>query len=369
MSRPADPAAWLPEGSRSAAKSWILVGLAWAVMSVANASQVYLSMLDHGHSYTRLVSHNFAIWGYWAGFTPLVARLARRHPLLPWQASSFFRHLAAALVLAAGHIAWWTEMTIRIRPYDAMTIVEFTPNFLGALLMKLNLELLIYGTIVGLAMAAETSRRLQQRELEASRLRAQLAGARLHALELQLKPHFLFNTLNTVTGLIRAGESAAAVEMIVRLSDLLHQTLATDPATVIPLARELELLRAYWGIEEERFADRLTLSLEVDPAALEALVPPLLLQPLAENAIRHGIAKVAGRVELRLKIERRGDTLAIALYNSGPPLGEVTPGVGLGNSRERLRQLYGDLARLELGDAPGGVLVELALPLQPPEPP
>lgn len=335
--------------------------LAWLLFSLVNASQVYVSMLDHGHSYPRMVAFNLAVWGVWAVLTPLVVLLALRLPLIPLSFRAVGIHGLCAVVAASFHVAVWTELTVVMRPYDDMGITDFAGNYMKALWYRAQFELLVYGLIVGLTGAVDYARRLHRRELEAERLEAQLASAKLHTLELQLRPHFLFNTLHTVTGFVRAGQNHEAVEMIVRLSDLLHQSLAAEHTPLIRLSREIELLGAYLEIERIRFSDRLTVDIEVDSAVEVALIPPFVLQPLAENAIRHGISKVAGPVELALIACRRGDRLWIELTNSGPPLGSGT-GLGLGNCRQRLRALWGEAASLTLCDRPGGVSAELDLP-------
>jgi two-component system LytT family sensor kinase len=347
-------------------RSFAVSAGAWAVFSAINASQVFLSMLDHGHSYPRMVLFNLAAWAPWALMTPLVEWLGRRWPPIPFGFAACWRHLAAALLAAAIHTAAWTELTVLIRPYDEMTIVEFRGNFSKLLLLQLQTELLIYGIVLGLSTAALLARGLRARALEAGQLRSQLAEARLHSLELQLRPHFLFNTLNAISALVRGKRNGEAVEMIVRLSDLLHRTLATENSQWITLERELELLRAYLEIEQVRFSNRLAVHYEIDPAALPARLPPFLLQPLAENAVRHGIAKVAGGGSVTVRARRPGAEVLIEIDNSGPPLapqeGGPGCGVGLANSRERLRQLFGGAASLELVDRPGGVVARLRLP-------
>ncbi len=349
-------------------RSFALSSLAWMVFAWINASQVFLSMLSHGHSYPRMVFFNLLVWGVWALLTPLVQLLGRRLPLVPFTLRALTLHLAAGLLAATLHTAAWTQLTIWIRPYDQMTIPSFDRNFAQLLWVQLQSEMLIYMTILGLSAAVDFARGLHRREVEAGRLEKQLAEAKLHSLELQLRPHFLFNTLNAISGLVRGQRNPEAVEMIVRLSDLLHQTLDTEHAKWIPLDRELALLRAYLEIEQVRFSDRLSLHFEVDAGALATRLPPFLLQPLAENALRHGIAKVAGPGRLEVHILRRGSRVEIEMTNSGPPLQRDRRGVGLTNSRERLHQLFGDEASLELDDVPGGVRARLVLPFREVEP-
>jgi hypothetical protein len=343
----------------------VLAVLAWLLVSVGTATQTYLSMLDHGHSYPRLVGYNLAVWAVWGLLAPLVVRLARRVPLAPVSLRALGIHLAAALGIAVVHAAAWTELNVLIRPYDVRNIDVFGPHFVATFFVKLQLELLVYAVVAWLATAADSARRLHQRELETERLAAQLSQARLRALELQLRPHFLFNTLHAIAGLVRGGQGREAVETIVRLSELLQQTLARGDETRIPLERELALFESYVEIERVRFSDRLTVAVDVDPAARDAWIPPFLLQPLAENAVRHGIAKVDGPGALRLAVRRAGERLEIDLFNSGPSLEGEGRGVGLANTRARLRELYGDAAGLELADEPGGVVARLRLPAGP----
>jgi two-component system, LytTR family, sensor kinase len=353
----------LPTDGFRLGRTLVVATIAWLLFSVVNATQVYLSMLEHGHSYVRLGLYNVAVWGLWVFLTPIARHLALRWPLVPFTSRAFFLHLAGALLIGTLHVAAWIQLTISIRPYDAMTIVDFGQNFWPALGYRLQFEVLVYGVIVGLSAAVDYAERLHRREVEAQRLLAQLTTAKLHALELQLRPHFLFNTLNTITGLVRGSRNQEAVETIVRLSDLLHQTLATEETPLIPLEREIALLRTYLEIEQIRFSDRLQVDVDVEPAALAARIPPFVLQPLAENAVRHGISRVAGAAELRVSARRVDDRVLIEVRNTGPALRRDASGVGLANTRERLRQVYGDAASLELDDVPGGVRARITVPL------
>jgi hypothetical protein len=341
----------------------VLVALAWSVFAGINATQTWVSMIDHHHSFPRLLAHDLAVWGVWALLTPAVLWLGLRFPPLPLRPRALLVHLAAAPAVALAHLVAWAALTAVIRPYDVRNPEGFADSLGLGLWLRFQLELLVYAALVALTTAIAARRRLHRREVEAGRLEVQLAEAKLHALELQIRPHFLFNTLNTIAGLVRAGENRQAVETIVRLGDLLRQTLATERMPRIPLEREIGLLAAYLDLERARFSDRLAVSLEVEPAALAALVPPFVLQPLAENAIRHGIAATAGPAELRVTARRVDGRVEIDLFNSGPPLAGGVRGVGLANTRERLRQLYGAAAELALEDAPGGVRARLAVPL------
>jgi hypothetical protein len=343
-------------------RSIAVVALVWTGFAALNATQVWVSMIDHHHSFPRILGYHLAVWGVWALLTPLVLRLGARLPLVPPRATAVAVHLAAALAASAVHLVTWAVLTAALEPYDVRNPVGFAESFRMGLWLRAQLELLVYASLVAVAAALEVRRRLHQREREAARFEVQLAEAKLHALELQLRPHFLFNTLHTVTGLVRAGRDREAVDTIVRLADLLHQTLETERTPRIPLAREMDLLTAYLELERTRFADRLAVSVEAEPAALAALVPPFVLQPLAENAIRHGIAATAGPARLEVTARRVDGRVEIDLFNSGPPLAPGAGGVGLANTRERLLHLYGGAAALVLEDAPGGVRARLTVP-------
>ncbi len=215
-----------------------------------------------------------------------------------------------------------------------------------------------------LYVGAREHMQLQAERERALRAEALASGARLQALRYQINPHFLFNTLNAVSTLVVERHTADATRMIARLSDFLRLTLEERAGDEVPLAEELEFVQRYLDIEQVRFGERLRLEVSVAPDALDAIVPVLLLQPLVENAVKHGIAtrEDGGRIEIRA--ERRAATLRITISDDGPGPGGAGPGpgIGLANTRERLRTLYGDAHRLELVASPEGgtrVLVEL----------
>jgi LytS/YehU family sensor histidine kinase len=252
------------------------------------------------------------------------------------------------VVLAVAHVAYWMSLTILIQPYDRMTIREFGPNFPAATVARMPLELLIYLGTMAFAHAMTLER--------------SLAAARLHALELQIQPHFLFNTLNAISSLVRAKQNGEAVEVIAGLSDLLRYTLDHAGEQRVPLEQEPAMLQRYLGIQRVRFPDRLDVRIDVDDDARRAAVPTLILQPLAENAIRHGIARAAsaGRVEVRAF--RREENLEVEMFNTGSLANGTRRGIGLTNTIERLRQLYGDAHRFELRERDGGVVAAISIP-------
>ena len=231
-------------------------------------------------------------------------------------------------------------------------------------------DFLVYVVVLGAGLARNYFVRYQARldetrrlQAEAAALHAQLADARLNALRTQLNPHFLFNTLNAISTLVEE-DPRGVRRMIARLSDLLRHTLGEGDEQEIPLARELEMLRRYLDIMEVRFQGKLEVSVDAEGSLDAALVPNLVLQPLVENAFRHGLApmQTIGRVDVRA-VRDDGD-LVLTVRDSGPgPAKEVREGVGLANTRARLTQLYGARQRLALtGAEGGGALVEVRLP-------
>jgi signal transduction histidine kinase len=233
--------------------------------------------------------------------------------------------------------------------------------------LRAKFNLPVYWVLVSLVHTLRFHRRAEERARRALELEARLADAKLQALRMQLHPHFLFNTLNAIAALVHK-DPHAADEMITNLSELLRATLDTA-AQEIPLRRELEFLDRYLEIQQMRFGERLRVEKDLDAAALDALVPTLILQPLVENAIRHGIEPAArpGVVTLRA---RRGDNglLLLSVRDSGggpAPREKSSPGIGLANTRARLEALYGSAARLNLHtDAEGGFLVEMQIPFR-----
>ena len=244
-----------------------------------------------------------------------------------------------------------------------------TPNFsLLALALRANVGFAIYLIVATGAHALTFYRRAQQRDREALALAAGLNQAKLDALRLQLQPHFLFNTLNAISTLVHR-DASAADELIGDLSELLRLSLQTT-AHEVPLARELELLDRYLAIEQARLGDRLRLVRDIDPNVTGAFVPTLLLQPLAENAVRHGIEPRVAPGTLTVRARRAGDRLHLILADDGVGLpatgaGAARRGIGLTNTEERLRALHGTAARLELFAPPeGGTRVEITLPFK-----
>ena len=373
--------------ARSPRTVWVLLILAWIVPGLLQFIQELTYSRVHGIE--RLgVWHSAALfvpsWLPWILFTPLVARAARRYrpgtkgwpttlavhvPLLMGVA------LLHLVIVGAVHTQWppphWPEGWV------PQTLASWLQQSLWS--FRVQGELLAYGVVVAATLALDAYRREDRHRAASARLEARLVGAQLEALRGQLRPHFLFNALNSALVLVRE-DPASAETMLLRISDLLRRSLQAEERTMIPLNEELELLDLYLGIERVRFADRLRVEVNVPALARALLVPAWLLQPIVENAIRHGIAPrreggnlmIAGEVlvergerRLRLRVDDNG----CGADRPGGSAGDGTDewgaaGLGLKNTRERLLAAYGPSARLEILPRPeGGTRVEFELPV------
>jgi len=294
-------------------------------------------------------------WLVYALLTPAVFWFARRAPLT---AGSIARrvplHLAASILLCAGWALGGTLLSLALfgqTPYGGGTLSWF--------LSSLPFGVAVYFAVLGVEHAVTYFVEAREREMQAARLEAQLADARLGALRMQMQPHFLFNSLNAITVIVRDRDTATATRMLEQLGEMLRRVMRADRPQEVTLADELSFVRQYLGIEQVRYSDRLRPEFAVAPDVEGAAVPEFLLQPLVENALRHGLAKRVTATLVRVEARRVDQELVLAVIDDGPGLGpggtaEVKEGVGLGNTRARLATLYGPRARLDLAENPGG---------------
>ena len=334
----------------------------WILFGVISGIQIQVSMLSHHHSWVRVLSYQVLVWAVWIPASLAIAALVRRAPLAPPRAGAVLLHLALAIAFGVLHAALWVALVLWMRPYDFMNPSDFGRTFAWIAVSQMPLELLLYGLVVLAVHARAALASARERELRAAQLETSLAEARLHALEVQIQPHFLFNTLNAIGALVRTGKSAEAIGMIGGLSDLLRYALDRAGGTRVPLDEETGMLARYLDIQRLRFPDRLTSSIDVAPEAARAAVPVLLLQPLAENAIRHGIARSEAPGRVALKAFREGDTLRLEMFNSGRLDPARENGIGLSTTIARLEQLYGARQSFVLRQENGGVLASVTIP-------
>jgi two-component system LytT family sensor kinase len=364
---------WLPRPFTPAAYFRVLpVSFAiWTVIVVLKGGQVLMN--DASQGYVLPLQHYFVWAGLdlysWALFTPLIFALAFRFPFTrsKWIERLVFPHafacvvciLVQALVRATGGTIY-AEHFERPAPWLDMAVanaIGFAP-----------LYVLAYGIIVIFAAFLHLQDEIRRREVAQAQLQVRLASAELETLRMQIQPHFLFNTLQAAITLVQE-DPRAAEDVLLRLSQLLRIALDQMGKNEISLSRELEFLDLYVGIQKQRFGDRLSVAINAEAAALDQLVPPLLLQPLVENAIRHGIGKHKGSdlIEVFARVANHG--IEIEVWNTNSTIDDSTDqlmlrGVGIRNTRARLEQIYGSQASLILRSLGSrGVVALIFIPL------
>lgn len=344
----------------------LIVFIAATFVGLYFASQAHLSPAFAGMvPWSAALEINLTYYYLWALSVPLVIAIIRRFPFdeRHW-IGPLFVHLLASAVLAAAIILIAEvilKFAIGLRTDPILKTIRFS---LG---VNFHSNVPTYWMIVLVYLSFQYYARFRDRELRASQLEARLSEARLDALKMQLRPHFLFNTLNSISSLMYSDVEAADT-MITRLGDFLRLTIESDGKHLIPLRQELEFVRRYLDIEQTRFEDRLRIAYDVAPRLLDALVPSLVLQPLVENAIHHAIAPREEGGCIGVRASETGGQLTLIVEDDGPGLHAQSPErvrIGLGTTRARLEQLYGDRQELRFSDrAAGGLEVAVVLPLQ-----
>jgi LytS/YehU family sensor histidine kinase len=345
---------------------WGVIFGCWTLLSLMYSSHLYFFHLlrDELAVWTEGMIEAFDDFYVWAAFTPLILHLGSRFPLKRdgWP-KSLLVHIPASLLLSFVQVVLHTLLDAALLEQN-LSINYTTKLFFVLFSRTFHFGLLIYWAILAINHAIEY---YKDRELQTAQMETRLAQAQLQSLRMQLHPHFLFNTLNAISALVRQ-DAQAADQMIARLSELLRMSLTNDNAQEATLKRELELLNLYLEIEKIRFQDRLTVRMEIDPLALDACVPNLILQPLVENSIRHGIAKRRGAGLVEISAVLRDGMLHLSVRDNGAGFqangkGAIKEGIGLTNTRARLEQLYHNAHRFELSSRPdGGAEVALAIP-------
>ena len=350
---------------------WFWIAAIWSGIGLFDATQTVFVMRAEGmhHFWIRLFFTLLFSWLPWALATPLVLRLGRRYPAAQWmRLSTWLTHLAACAALGlvyAGWISVWEEwlnpwaLSPGPDPFAQLWLRKFDNGLLS--------YLILYGVILLVGSMLDSRERLARQQAETARLNEQLSQAQLNALRRQIEPHFLFNTLNAIAGLVREKRTDAAVDMIAGLSDFLRRVVEESGRQQVPLAEELDFAQKYLEIQKVRFAERLQVSVDVRRELFPAQVPSLILQPMVENAVKHGIAKRVQGGAIRIAASRSNGMLTLRVYNDGPglPAGweKTHTGVGISNVRTRLQNLYGDKFELSMQNQdPGGVEVSVSVP-------
>ena len=345
---------------------WLLLGALWGAQTALGSSVM------GGQPVPLVAAIKSALQQIlpWVPVTLAVIALTVRFPL---SRDTWLRyapmHLAAAALLA------FAANALVVLMYWASVgkfggLIELAHQGAIWATVRFHIALLIYASILGITQGVLFYRRTQSRELQLAKMEGQLAQARLQALNAQIRPHFLFNTLHTIGQLWRSGRSDDADAVLDHLGALFHKVSSSTSRFEVPLAEELELIRDYLAIEEVRFRDRLRPRVVAPADTLDCLVPPLILQPLVENAVRHGISAVSTAGVLEVLASREGGRLRLVVRDDGPGVSVATKtpgsGTGLRNTRERLARLYGDRGLMSIADAPGGgTIVTVDIPASP----
>lgn len=357
---------------KSRLKPWMLVAAIWIWPALFAVVERFGQEKLRGWDPPTLVDMIFGAgdWLLYALVTPVIFWIAERWPIArPHIARRAVFHFACALFFC---VVWatsgkaleyslaWAFAPERLAslgkgPHATSTLARVSTDVASWVLTTLPFGMVVYITVAGMAHALRYFNESRDREMQVARLDEQLTNARFAALQAQLNPHFLFNTLNTITVLIRDNDQRGAVQIVERLSAMLRRTLARHQSREVPLAEELALVDSYLAIERARFPDRLTVSVQVDASLRRAAVPTFAVQHLVENAVRHGIATRESGGRVVIEGTRAGPDVVIVVRDDGPGMrGEPHDGGGIANTRERLRGLYGAGASLTVTTAQGG---------------
>lgn len=349
---------------------------AWTLFAFFFSTQIYLNIIYHGRSQPFfLILIPWLICGYlWAALTPVALWLARRFPL---EKELIVRrvalHLLFGILISLLQLVAYTFVFQTFVHRSSSSIFPLGP-FQDVVVGQFHFNLLLYCVLVGLYQTFDYYRRFREREqraaqleLEAAQLETQLTRAQLDALKMQLHPHFLFNTLNTISVLMEE-DVGAANEMLLRLSDLLRAALKNNEAHEVTLEEELQFLEKYLQIEQARFHDRLKIRIDPAPETLAAYLPNLILQPLVENAIRHAVAPSTKETTVEIRSRQQNGHLQLSVSDNGEGMIDQaipTNGIGLRNTRARLEKLYGPDQdfRLETNRG-GGVHISIIIPFR-----
>ena len=351
---------------------WIAIWAVWTIVGVYLTSHTSLQSRISGSpiSFWWILSWQLFSGYVWFALSPIILWLGRKFPFEngKWK-TNVLVHLAAGIVIAFFQLAIDAFVLPKLGYLSRYLSESFWENYRVFVLVNLHFSVSIYWGVLGIYQAIRYYRKYRERELQTSQLEARLAMSRLQVLKMQLHPHFLFNTLNAISELIYK-DPESAERMIGDLSDLLRMSFQNLEVQEITLKQELEFLRKYLEIEQMRFHDRLRVEMKIAPETLDAQVPNMILQPLVENAIKHGLAPRSEGGKIEIGAERSNGHLQLTVSDDGigVPFNDVEnlpEGVGLSNTRKRLRHLYGERHKFNLATAKkNGLKVNLTIPFK-----
>jgi signal transduction histidine kinase len=346
----------------------LVVAAAWIVPATLAALQAFAQhrLGNWDGQLSRILLFEFFDWLLYGALTPIVFYFARRFPL---ERPHLLGRIALHLGIAWFNCALWAAggTLLRLLIWSGQETLSGR-GYIGWFFTSLPFGVAVYFAVLGIEHAIFYFRQSRERETQAARLSAQLAEARLGALRMQMKPHFLLNSLNALLVLVRDRDHAAATRVLEELGEILRQVLRADRPEMVTLDDEIEFLRRYLAIEQVRFSDRLGTSFRISPEARGAAVPDFILQPLVENAVRHGIAERVEAGMITVSARRDGEDLVLTIEDDGPGFTGRGPaaGLGLANTRERLQVLYGPRGSLTLSAREsGGTVATIRLPFAP----
>jgi two-component system LytT family sensor kinase len=350
---------------------WLWIVTIWCAGGLFDASQTVLFMHALGKQHAWLIfATELASWVPWVLATPFVIGLAQRHAIFRGTTiRTAAVHLAAFAIISLVAEAWFAVLQVLFNPWDYPQQPTFTDTWRTSLLFQVLTYLIVYALILTVTYVMDARKRMARQMTETARLSAELSKSQLAALRQQMEPHFMFNTLHSITGLVRDNKNDAAVNMIVGLSEFLRRALEDSHRSQVTLEEEVEYLQRYLDLQKVRFGERLQVSVDIPAELLRAQVPNLLLQPLVENAIKHGIARRAAGGTVRVAAAHSGGKLNLSIYNDGPDfpvdVKATRAGVGISNLRTRLQILHGNESELKLNRTDtGAVEVVVSLPLK-----
>lgn len=349
--------------------AWLLTF--WAIVALISATMLHVKLQAGGQptNWWTLVGVKLVIWLFWGLITPFIFYTGKRFRVdRKSKFSGLLYHLPASILLTSFNIFLYAAIVVLISS-QAPGFEPILNTFATLFFNQFEWYFLIYWGIVLAGYAFEYNERLQQNKIEALQLEARLIKAQLQTLKMQLHPHFLFNTLNTISGQIRFDEKKAAISMLAGLSELLRRALQQSDKQMVPLADEIFFVKQYLDIEKIRFKNKLMVDFDIDSRTEQIQVPSFLLQPVVENAIYHGLARKIDAERLTMKARVLHEQLVIEVYNDGPSLApnfslNQTTGIGLSSTLERLGQIYLETASFEINNFETGVRVEITLPLK-----
>ena len=351
---------------------WIKIAVlvaGWAFVGLVLSLEIYFnnraSMRPEAVDFMEIAIPQFGRAVMWALMAPLILRMREKMPLARghWAGGVGF-HVAMSFVVMA---TYYLGRRLAYGIFWDEPLSEFWAISVNSFYGRNIIDMAYYWAVLGFGYSLEIYRRYKNEELKTAQLEARLIETELKALREQLRPHFLFNTMNTIAVLVREGKNDDAVTLIARLSSLLRMSLDNTRVQEVTVRQEMDFLERYIEIQKMRFSDRLRVNVSIEAEAMEALIPNLLLQPLVENAILHGVVPKSGPgcVDVRGRVE--AGRLHLEVSDDGPGLGDgskrAKEGVGLSNTRERLTKIYGVHGQLSLRSEPGrGVAVQIILP-------